>query len=194
MIYGEGLAELATEEWKATKAGVLSQLPFGAAGYARLDEQLKDSALWNEAPKSEGLDPMGLSPKQPNIELFNLEYYFGAPVNSPGAGKYTATIGSLLFGQRSRGSVKLQSKDPLDKPIVNHNYLADPLDLLVLSETCKFVNDIVTTGSGTKDLIMGPWPPTDSHHLNKTREDWPEYVKNNLTTCKCSKFMKRERT
>ena len=63
-----------------------------------------------------------------------------------------------LFNPRSRGTVTLASVDPLKNPIVDCNYLSDPLDLLVLSEGVRLGNEIVMQGKGTKDVVKGSWP------------------------------------
>lgn len=88
-----------------------------------------------------------------------------------------------LFSPRSRGTVKLDSADPLANPVVDHNYLADPLDLTVLTEACAFGNEIVMNGKGTKDIVHGAWPKNLTHHKHTHRDDWKEYVKNHATTC-----------
>ncbi|KAL1966341.1 hypothetical protein VTN77DRAFT_4694 [Rasamsonia byssochlamydoides] len=171
--------------WKEKKTGFLSTFPFGPFAFARLDERLKDSELWNNAPREPGRDPMGLTPKQPNIEFFTTELYGGPkqfdqfPVNH----QHAFSMISELFGPRSRGTVTLKSKDPLEKPVVDTNYLADPLDLEVLAEACRFGNEIVMQGKGTKDIVKGSWPPHLNHHKYTTREEWKEYVKENATTC-----------
>jgi choline dehydrogenase-like flavoprotein len=128
---------------------------------------------------------MGLTKAQPNIEFFTTECYGGPkqfdkfPINN----QHAFSIIAELFSPRSKGSVTLKSADPLENPIVDCNYLADPLDVLVLSEACRFGNEIVMEGKGTKDIVKGAWPPSETHHKNKTREDWEQYVRNNATTC-----------
>lgn len=59
--------------YKENKTGVLSSFPFGAFGFARLDERLKDDPLWSQAKTKPGRDPMGLTKKQPNVEFFSTE-------------------------------------------------------------------------------------------------------------------------
>jgi choline dehydrogenase-like flavoprotein len=154
-------------------------------GYARLDDRLQDSELWRNAHREEGRDPMGLTDKQPNIELWNTELYGGPKqyADFPIDHKHTFAMCSLLFNQHSRGSVSLKSSDPLDNPVVDHNYLKDPLDLLVMTEGCRVANEIVMSGKGTKDLIKGSWPADLTHHKNATREDWESHVKQHATTC-----------
>jgi hypothetical protein len=79
--------------------------------------------------------------------------------------------------------VTLKSKNPKDNPIVDHNYLADELDVVVLSEACKFANEIITKGKGTKEIVDGSWPKNLTHHQHTTREQWVPFVKENATTC-----------
>ena len=82
----------------------------------------------------------------------------------------------------------LKSADPKDNPVVNHNYLAEDLDVVVLSEACKFANEIITQGKGTKDIVAGSWPEKLTHHKHTTREEWVPFVKENATTCINSPF------
>ena len=171
--------------WKERKTGFLSTFPFGAFAFARLDERLKDEPLWKDAARNPGRDAMGLTPKQPNIEFFTTELYGGPkqynqfPVNH----QHAFSIIAQLFAPKSRGSVTLKSSDPMENPIVDGNYLADPLDMLVLSEACRFGNEIVMNGAGTKNIVKESWPPNSNHHAYKSREDWIPYVKEHATTC-----------
>lgn len=43
--------------------------------FARLEDRLSDSQLWQNATRSEGVDPMGLLPTQPHVEFWNAECY-----------------------------------------------------------------------------------------------------------------------
>jgi choline dehydrogenase-like flavoprotein len=185
-IYVQNGVEAALKLWRETKSGFLSNFTFGAFAYARLDEQLADSPLWCDAPREEGHDPMGLTPQQPNIEFFCTECYGGPAQNAdlPLGGESAFSIIPELFNPRSKGAVTLQSKDPLENPVVDHNYLADPLDLLVLSEACRYANEVVMKGKGTKDIVKGAWPSGSTHHDYTTREDWVPFVKKHATTFK----------
>ncbi|RAL10303.1 GMC family oxidoreductase [Aspergillus homomorphus CBS 101889] len=171
--------------WKEKREGFLSTFPFGCFAFARLDDRLKDEPLWKDAPREPGRDPMGLTPKQPNIEFFTTECYGGPKQYDqyPIDHKHAFSIIAELFSPRSRGSVTLSSKDPLENPIVDCNYLSDPLDLLVITEACRFANEIITKGAGTKDIVKGSWPPNLTHHTYTTREEWIPYVQEHGTTC-----------
>lgn len=187
LIYHEGAAATAYELWKTQKTGFLSTFPFGAFAFTRLDDRLAESPLWNTAARAPGHDPMGQTPRQPSIEFFSTECYAG-PTNLgnrvPLDHQYAFSLLVELFSPRSKGTVTLKSADPAENPVVDHNYLDDPLDLLVLSEGCRLANEVVTKGSGTKDIIKGSWPPElIAHHLYNTREEWEAFAKNNAVTC-----------
>ncbi|EHK98402.1 putative Choline dehydrogenase [Glarea lozoyensis 74030] len=186
LLYKPDALGEAYRQWKEEKQGPLSTFPFGAFAYARLDERLKSEPLWKNAPRKEGCDPMGLKPNQPNIEFFSTECY-GGPKQfdqyPDGEKTHAFSLIAELFSPKSRGSVTLKSADPKDNPVVDHNYLSDELDVLVLSEACKFANEIITMGKGTKDIVEGSWPKDLTHHTHTKREDWVPYVKDNATTC-----------
>ncbi|KAK2008223.1 GMC oxidoreductase [Colletotrichum eremochloae] len=171
--------------WKDQKAGFLSSFPFGVFAFARLDERLADSDLWKNAPRAPGRDPMGLTPKQPNVEFFTTECYGGPKQYDkfPTDGKYAFSMIAELFGPRSRGTVTLRNTDATAVPVVDTNYLADPLDVEVLAEACRFGNEIIMEGKGTKDIVKGSWPSDLVHHKYTTREEWIPYVRDNATTC-----------
>lgn len=175
----------AYRQWKEEKRGLLSTFPFGAFAYARLDDRLASEPLWSEGPRLEGRDPMGLTPSQPNIEIVSTECY-GGPEQfdnkfPDGETTHAFALMSEPFASKSRGSVTWESGNPLDNPIVDHNFLADELDVLVLSEGCRFVNEIVMKGKGTAGIIDGSWPPDLTYHKYTTREKWVPLVKENAT-------------
>ncbi|KAI1617943.1 choline dehydrogenase [Exophiala viscosa] len=176
--------------YKEKKEGVLSTFPFGAFAYARLDDRLKDEPLWKDAKREQGRDPMGLTKSQPNIEFFTTEASFLALYGGPKQyddlpidKKHAFAMITELFSPRSKGTVTLKSTDPLDNPIIDCNYLSDPLDVLVLTEGCRLGNEIVMKGAGTKDVIKGSWPANLAHHTFTSREHWIPHVKQHATTC-----------
>jgi choline dehydrogenase-like flavoprotein len=185
LAYHDNAIASSYAEYQAHKTGILSTFPFGIFGYARLDDRLASHPLWRDAQREPGRDPMGLSPKQPNIEFWNTELYGGPKqyADFPVDKKHAFALCTLLFNQRSRGSVQLRSADPRDNPIVDHAYLADPLDMLVLSEGVRFGNEIVMNGKGTRDVIKGSWPADLAHHGFVEREEWEPHVRKHATTC-----------
>ncbi|XP_031838198.2 glucose dehydrogenase [FAD, quinone]-like [Nomia melanderi] len=63
----------------------------------------------------------------------------------------------LLLRPRSRGYIKLRSKDPHVHPIIVPNYFADPHDLNVLAEGAKFIHKLSETPT-MKSLNARPNP------------------------------------
>ncbi|KAJ8066128.1 hypothetical protein OCU04_005219 [Sclerotinia nivalis] len=101
----------------------------------------------------------------------------------PEDGKYAFAMATEFFAPRSRGDVSIKSKDPAENPPVNHNYLEDPLDMLMFSEGCRMANEIATRGAGTKDVVIGSWPRSKNHHTVTTREEWVPVIRSNADTC-----------
>jgi choline dehydrogenase-like flavoprotein len=77
LAYHDNAISSSYQQWKDSKSGFLSTFPFGIFAFARLDDRLADSAVWNSATRQPGRDPMGLTPHQPNVEFWNTECYGG---------------------------------------------------------------------------------------------------------------------
>lgn len=78
------------------------------------------------------------------------------PLHNPAdddLGESVFGINVELFAQKSRGSVTLASPDPLSPPIIDHAYLTDPLDVLVLTEAVRFANKVNKTIPGMLESI-----------------------------------------
>lgn len=185
LIYHDGARDGSLAQYQKDQTGFFSKFPFGTFAYARLDDRLSDSELWQEARRSEGRDPMGRTSEQPHVEFWNTECYGPKPYGDvPGNDEQAFAMVTTLFAGRSRGEVRLKSADPTENPVVDHKHLSDPLDLLVLSEGCRLANEIVLEGAGTKDVIEGSWPHHLTHHTHKDRSEWQSFVRREADTCK----------
>lgn len=185
-MHPQSAFEASREQWRKDRSGILAGAHFGVFAFTRLDERLQKHTPWRDAWRPDSKrDPMGLLPNQPHVEFFNTERYMAPKQynNPPPPGRSAFALIVELFSARSRGYVKLRSSDPLAKPIVQHNYLADPLDLLVYAEACAHGAEIMKSGDSTKDIVLGAWPPEDPHFEFTTTEQWAEYIKENATTC-----------
>ena len=93
-------------------------------------------------------------------------------IPTPLQGDYFTVIVDLLRPVSPGGEVRLRSADYTVQPYINLNFFADDLDLIVLREGVRFVDDIIMNGDGMKDLIGQdyPWPmPRASDEaMNKT--------------------------
>ncbi|PQE33176.1 GMC oxidoreductase protein [Rutstroemia sp. NJR-2017a WRK4] len=185
LIWHSGAKDKSLAQYKTDKSGFFSQFPFGTFAFARLDDRLADSKIWQNASRSEGLDPMGLLPTQPHVEFWNTECYSPKYMlkDFPKDDESAFAMATEFFAPRSRGEISLKSTDPTENPVVNHNYLEDPLDMLVFSEACRMANEIATKGAGTKDIVIGSWPRHRNHHTFTTREEWVPIIRSNADTC-----------
>lgn len=84
-------------------------------------------------------------PSEPRPDL---EFLF-FPVTTDASGRYAAFNGyAITWGimrPRSRGSVTLASSDPLDKPLIRHNYLTDPHDVKVNNAGLRIARELNAT-------------------------------------------------
>ncbi|KAI0571769.1 Choline dehydrogenase [Pyrenophora tritici-repentis] len=101
LVYHDNAIASTYQLYQENRSGILSTFPFGIFGYARLDDRLSDSELWKSAPREPGRDPMGLTPGQPNIEIWNTELYGGPKQydDFPVDHKHVFAMCALLFNQ-----------------------------------------------------------------------------------------------
>jgi choline dehydrogenase-like flavoprotein len=185
LIWHAGAKNRSAQQYKELRTGFFSQFPFGSFAWARLDDRLKDDKLWQEARQSADRDAMGTLPSQPHVEFWNTECYSPKYMfkDFPSDGKYAFAMATTFFSARSRGEVTLPSVDPTANPKVQHNYLSDPVDMLLFSEACQLANEIAVDGAGTKDIVVGSWPAAQGHNKYTTREEWQEAIRQRADTC-----------
>lgn len=177
--------ENGAKEWREKRTGWLSTFPFGSFAFARLSDRLDaENEEWRKYPRNPGRDPMDLTETQPSLEFFHTVCYGGPPeyTDKPQAGQYAFAMCCFLCGLQSRGNVTLETTDPTKNPIVDHKYLDDKRDLLMMSEGCRFANELVMQGAGTKDVVKGAWPPGAKHHTFTTNEEWQPFVQKYTST------------
>ncbi|CAF3584287.1 unnamed protein product [Rotaria sp. Silwood1] len=185
---------LAVKEWQDTKTGVMTSLPLAVMALTRIDKTIQDPA-WEAAKakqqskNSSNSDPTGQWPNQPHIELITTQLYMGLPdfldadglPYNPVNGEGIFTTVAFLCGQQARGTVRLSFKDPTSKPIIDHAYLDNDLDVAVLAEGCRLCHEIIMKGRGTKDIIVGAWPKIVPHPNDMI--GWKEHVRAFASTC-----------
>lgn len=79
----------------------------------------------------------------------------------------------------SRGTVHIQSADPLEKPSVDPAYLSSSVDLDIMVNAVKFTKVLHET-SPLKDLTVGFVEPAWDDEAVTTDENLREYVRNGL--------------
>ena len=85
------------------------------------------------------------------------------------------TLNACLMRPKSRGTVRLRSANPLDKPVVDNNYLAEPDDLRLEIAGLRYARDILAAKPlaqrVTRELLPGPGVTDDAglaDHCRKT--------------------------
>ena len=87
------------------------------------------------------IDPEG--GKRPTIKMYCVpSVYLDADVKNVNA-QDGITLNSCLLRPASRGTVKLRSASPQDKPIIDNNYLAEPEDLRLEIVGLKYAREIL---------------------------------------------------
>jgi choline dehydrogenase len=71
------------------------------------------------------------------------------------------TINACLLRPKSRGTVRLRSADPLAKPIVDNNYLAEPEDLRLEIAGLRFAREILAANPLSKMVSAELLPGAD---------------------------------
>lgn len=79
---------------------------------------------------------------------------------TPKTGNWFTVIVDLLRPLSRGGVVKLMSADPLEQPYVNLNFFSHDLDIVALRQGVRWIDDVLMTGDGMKDIIGKdyPWP------------------------------------
>ncbi|MFY0617991.1 GMC family oxidoreductase [Shimia sp.] len=80
------------------------------------------------------------------------------------------TLNACHLRPRSRGSVRLQSADPKDMPLIDPNYLSDPYDRDMSIRGLKLVQDILSQAALSPyimaERLPGPEVKTDEEYFN----------------------------
>ncbi|CAG7819440.1 unnamed protein product [Allacma fusca] len=110
-----------------------------------------------------------------------LENYFA---NHLGRDAFTVAIAGTR--PKSRGQVKLASKDPFQPLIVDPNYFDHPDDLKVVMEGVKVARKLILETKAFRDvgvrLVSNLFPGCEKHKDNTSDEYWECFVKHFTTT------------
>ena len=77
------------------------------------------------------------------------------------------------------GTIKLVSSDPKDYPIINYNYLSDPVDIRKMREAVRLANQIAERPEFENILIERLEPSEDILNSDDLLDEW---ILNNVTT------------
>ncbi len=88
------------------------------------------------------------------------------------------TLNSCYLRPRSRGSVRLQSADPVKAPLIDPNYLQDPQDRAMSIQGLKLTQEIMAQGPLKKYVLAERLPGPDV----KTDDDYFDFISEHSKT------------
>ncbi|KAJ6551630.1 aryl-alcohol oxidase-like protein [Mycena capillaripes] len=147
-------------EWNSTKTGPFTTIGVTHVGWARLD--LK-SDIFRQ------FDDPSAGPQTPHIELKFMSGSFGGV--QPG---HFFSINTAVVSPMSRGSVKLNSSDPLGPPLIDPGLLRSDFDVLAMREGIKMARKFVTAPVW-KSYILEEHPDLANATTDSALE---EYIRN----------------
>ncbi|XDG04640.1 hypothetical protein ABKA04_004255 [Annulohypoxylon sp. FPYF3050] len=130
----------------------------------------------------------GLPSSWPDMEYFSMDGYSGdlsSPLfNSPNDGSNYASILVSPCAPVSRGMVTITSADTADLPIVNPNWLSDPMDAELAVAGYKRARELFSS-LALRDILLYSDPENEyfpGRERVKTDEEILETIRNTLTT------------
>ncbi|KIM43771.1 GMC oxidoreductase [Hebeloma cylindrosporum] len=136
----------AIEEWTTNKTGIIANNVANTFGFARLPS---NSSIFKAVA-----DPAS-GPKSPHWEMIFSNFWTCPGIARPATGKFM-TIVTALISPTSRGTIKLRSTNPFDKPLIDPNYLTTEFDIVVLRESVKASKRIVAAPAWA-DYVISPF-------------------------------------
>ncbi|VUC26646.1 unnamed protein product [Clonostachys rosea] len=152
--------QAAVAQYAKDKTGPVSSGFLELVGFPRIDQRLEKYEAYRQAKAANGgLDPFGPA-GQPHFELdfvglFSSAFQWHYPV--PESGSYITVIVDLLR-PLSEGEVTLNNASPLVQPNINLNFFGNDLDILAMREGVRWTYDLLTNGSGFKDIVVAEYP------------------------------------
>ncbi|CAH0054959.1 unnamed protein product [Clonostachys solani] len=152
--------QAAVAQYAKDKTGPVSSGFLELVGFPRIDQRLENYESYRQAKAANGgLDPFGPA-GQPHFELdfvglFSSAFQWHYPV--PESGSYITVIVDLLR-PLSEGEITLNNASPLVQPNINLNFFGNDLDILAMREGVRWTYDLLTKGSGFKDIVVAEYP------------------------------------
>ncbi|KAF8962140.1 aryl-alcohol oxidase [Flammula alnicola] len=117
-------------------------------------------------------------PLSPHWEIITSNFWFNPGIAQPPTGSFM-TIIAVLISPTSRGTVKLRSSNPLDKPLIDPKYLTTDFDIFTMREAVKAILRFVGAPAWS-DYVIGPFG--DSFSAAKEDASIEAYVRGLTTT------------
>ncbi|KAJ6587189.1 aryl-alcohol oxidase [Mycena vulgaris] len=155
------LAEEELDQWDTKRTGPLVDTVTSHIGWLRIPD---NSSIFGRFS-----DPAA----GPNTAHFELVFSNGFLGPTPPTGNFLS-ITAVVVSPVSRGSVTLQSSDPLDAPLIDPNHLDSELDLFILREAMRSALRFAAAPAWA-NYIISPL----NVNSNMTDAELDEYIHNN---------------
>ncbi|KAF9528607.1 hypothetical protein CPB83DRAFT_929274 [Crepidotus variabilis] len=136
----------ALDEWTASKTGVIANSRSSHIGFFRLP---KNSTLFLTTA-----DPAS-GPKAAHWEMIVSNFWNNPSTPLPPTGNFLS-LTAVLISPTSRGSVKLASADPFDKPLINPKMVTTEFDKFAVREAVRAVKRFAAAKAWS-DYVIGPY-------------------------------------
>ncbi|KDR79207.1 hypothetical protein GALMADRAFT_223444 [Galerina marginata CBS 339.88] len=169
VLRSSALTQAAVNQWIQNKTGMLANNVVNNFGFARLPS--------NATIFKTTRDPAA-GPKSPHWEIIISNFYFNPGFSTPSTGSFM-TVVAVLISPTSRGSIKLRSNNPFDKPLIDPNYLTTDFDIFTMREGVKAIKRFLAAPAW-KDYVIGPFG--DVFSKAKTDAQIESYARGLTTT------------
>ncbi|KAK1229363.1 hypothetical protein PQX77_007584 [Marasmius sp. AFHP31] len=110
------------------------------------------------------------------LEYIESSAFMPSNTTTPEPGKCYFTVACCLQFPLSRGTVHIASTDPMEKPLVDPQFLSAKTDLDIIVAGFKFIQGLFTQSKTFAEGVVGEVAPATGGDDEKLRE----YIKNNL--------------
>ncbi|KAK0243484.1 pyranose dehydrogenase [Armillaria nabsnona] len=160
-------------EWQSDRTGFLTTGILNQLGFLRIPNNV---SVWHEEPSAGN-----------ETAHYELAFVNGVTTDPPpDTGNFFVIVPSVLC-PRSRGSIRINSTNPLDPPLINPNYFSHPQDLEILhyaiESVKRFVNATVwngyileiatnTTEDDIRNRAASAYHPVGTASMSPVGADW----------------------
>ncbi|KIM44803.1 GMC oxidoreductase [Hebeloma cylindrosporum] len=161
--------QAALNQWVQNKTGLLANNVVNNFGFARIPS---NATIFKTTH-----DPAP-GPNSPHWEIIISNFWFNPGIDRPPTGSFM-TLVVVLITPTSRGTIKLRSSNPFDKPLIDPNYLTTEFDIFTMREGVKAVKRFAAAPAFS-DYVVGPFG--DSFSAATTDAATDDYVRGLTTT------------
>ncbi|KAF8962410.1 hypothetical protein BDZ97DRAFT_1939825 [Flammula alnicola] len=146
ILRNEALVQDALNEWVQNKTGMFANNVVNNFGFARIPSNA--SIFQTTADPAPG-------PLSPHWEIITANFWFNPGIAQPATGSFMTTV-VVLISPTSRGTIKIQSSNPFDKPLIDPKYLTTDFDIFTMREAVKAVQRFAGAPAWS-DYVTGPF-------------------------------------